>query len=102
MWLAAPDTQGVLTLRAVALPALDGAAASTAALGDVDSDGDLDLYVSVLGAPDQLLLNDGSSNFADPGQWLGAVGSTAVAFGDLDGDDLPDLFVAAYTAAHRL
>jgi hypothetical protein len=66
--------------------------------GDVDGDGDLDLYVTNLG-PDRLLLNDGAARFTeataaaglgDP-RWTGA----ATFFdADLDGD--LDLYVAGY------
>jgi hypothetical protein len=65
-----------------------------AALGDLDGDGDLDLFAAVI-APrqgrntdpaDRVLINDGSGGFTDSGQRLGETDSTAVALGDLDGD----------------
>jgi len=68
------------------------------AAGDYDNDGDVDLYVTNLGA-NALLQNDGSGRFEnvasaagvdDPG-W-----STAAAFLDLDNDDDLDLFVVNY------
>ncbi len=65
--------------------------------GDVDADGDLDLFVTNWG-PDVLLLNDGRAafeaadapNLADP-RW-----TTGATFFDADGDDDLDLFVTGY------
>ena len=72
-----------------------------AALGDLDGDGDLDVFAAVLaprlggesGHPDLVLLNDGQGNFTDSGQRLGNRSSTAVALGDLDGDGDLDALV---------
>ena len=76
------------------LPALEGLAMRGAALGDLDSDGDLDLFAAVIAPPegrnrnpaDRVIFNDGAGNFSDSGQRLGETDSTAVALGDLDGD----------------
>ena len=76
------------------------------ALGDLDGDGDIDVFVAndnaVIDAqgdlernqPDRIWLNDGAGHFLDSGQRLGEFPSTAVALGDLDGDGDPDAFVA--------
>ena len=83
------------------ISALDGLAMCAAALGDLDGDGDLDLFAAVI-APrqgrntdpaDRVLTNDGSGDFADSGQRLGETDSTAVALGDLDGDGDLDALV---------
>ncbi|MCA9972496.1 MAG: VCBS repeat-containing protein [Anaerolineales bacterium] len=84
------------------LPALDGLALRDAALGDLDGDGDLDLFAAVIAPPeganrdprDRVLLNDGAGSFTDAGQRLGAADSTAVALGDVDGDGDLDALVA--------
>lgn len=70
---------------------------NAAALGDVNGDGFIDAFVangqstfadgSVRSkVPNTIWLNDGSGQFSDNGERLGAEESTAVALGDLDGD----------------
>lgn len=76
-------------------PALDGANNLTSSWGDIDSDGDFDLFVGSYGSPSLLYRNvnqqfeqiDGSPVSADNQQ---AVGS---AFGDYDNDRDLDLLV---------
>ncbi len=70
-----------------------------AAAADVDSDGDLDLFVSAVG-PDRLFINEGK-RFVDRSREAGfwksdAAFSTSVAFDDYDRDGDPDLFVCRY------
>ena len=66
-----------------------------AACGDVDGDGDTDLYLTAVG-PNVLLLNDGEGRFtpsefaADP-RW-----GTSACFFDGDGDGDLDLYVTNY------
>ncbi|HSM55496.1 MAG TPA: VCBS repeat-containing protein [Candidatus Sulfomarinibacteraceae bacterium] len=98
---------GASTSRPVTIDALQGLALRDAALGDLDGDGDLDLFGAVI-APaqgynhnpaDRVLFNDGAGNFTDSGQRLGASDSTAVALGDVDGDgDLDALVGKSYGA----
>jgi hypothetical protein len=81
-------------------------------LGDLDGDGDLDVYAATLpprggdyNSADRVLLNDGSGNFVDSGQRLmnarmaGTAGSGAVALGDLDRDGDLDALVATSSGA---
>ena len=66
--------------------------------GDVDNDGDPDLYVTNFG-PNRLFRNDGRGGFTDvaPAARVAADGwSTGCAFGDYDGDGWLDLYVAGY------
>ncbi|OGO72150.1 MAG: hypothetical protein A2Z49_11310 [Chloroflexi bacterium RBG_19FT_COMBO_56_12] len=73
---------------------------NTAALGDLDNDGDLDVYLAVtrpVGSqigPDEVWLNDGSGNFTDSGQRIGIASSNQANLADLDGDGDLDVFVA--------
>ncbi len=65
---------------------------------DVDNDGDLDLYVTRIGA-DALYLNDGHARFTEATSASGLANTawgTAAAFADADRDGDLDLFVANY------
>ncbi len=64
-------------------------------LGDLDADGDLDLFYSTFDAGQHVWLNDGSGIFTDTLQVLGTAVSRGMALGDLDGDGDLDAFVAA-------
>ena len=74
------------------------------ALGDVDGDEDLDVYVTnwlsqLIGDNDVIWENDGSGIFTDSGQNLGGITADNlhlnVALGDLDCDDDLDAFVVS-------
>lgn len=73
-------------------------------LGDLDIDGDLDIYVANDAGANHLYLNDGSGNLAESGLLRGvalddagvANGSMGVDLCDYNGDGLPDLWVANY------
>lgn len=75
----------------------EGVGMGTAA-GDIDNDGDLDLYVTYYG-PNRLYRNEGNGRFTDitavsgtkAGLW-----STSAMFTDIDRDGLADLFVTSY------
>jgi len=68
------------------------------ALGDLDSDGDLDALLGNNGQDNTVWLNDGSGAFTDSGQSLGSSTTNDVALGDLDGDGDLDAFIGTRSA----
>lgn len=75
------------------------------AAGDVDNDGDTDLFITCVGA-NRLFINDGRGRFSDQTTTAGVAGddaawSTAATFLDYDNDGLLDLFVANYVQWSR-
>jgi len=66
------------------------------ALGDVDDDGDLDVFVGNDG-PNEVGLNDGRAKFSGSGQTLGNAYTQVVALADLDNDGDLDAFVGNRT-----
>ncbi len=68
------------------------------AAGDVDGDGDIDLFVASFQS-NQLLLNDGSGHFTDASAQLPTVAGFALdcEMGDVDGDGDLDIVLASLT-----
>lgn len=64
-------------------------------LGDLDGDGDLDLYIGTVNdTPNLVYINDGAGVFSSNGQLLGSSRTTQVELGDLDNDGDLDAFIA--------
>jgi len=96
------DGRGVFTDVARAAGVRNDRYAKGVAAGDHDDDGDLDLYVSNIGA-NRLYRNDGRGGFADVAAEAGVLEpsgrSFACWFFDYDEDGRLDLWVSAYSAA---
>ena len=92
---------GTFTDVAAAAGVTNDAYAKGVTAGDYDNDGDMDLYVSNVGA-NRLFRNDGGLRFTDVAPQLGLEGplqrSFAPWFFDYDNDGDLDLFVGAYEA----
>lgn len=69
------------------------------ALGHLDGDDRLDLFVAQVSDPDLVFLNDPTQGFIDSGQLLGNASSKSVELADLNGDGFLDAFVAQVNGA---
>lgn len=65
------------------------------ALGDLDGDGDLDVFNANFSGGDTVWLNNGTGTFSDSGQGLASSDSRAVTLGDVDGDGDLDVYVVS-------
>jgi hypothetical protein len=89
------------------MDSLDGRPIREAAMGDVDGDGDLDVFAAVgkptMGTVDSLddliMLNDGTGMLAAYDQQLGNTDSTSIALGDVNGDGRLDALVGTSAGA---
>jgi hypothetical protein len=82
----------------------------TGAWADYDNDGNLDLYLGnesehTFSAPTQLFRNNGDGTFTDVAEAAGVretIFAKGAAWGDIDGDRYPDLFVSFAGGANRM
>ncbi len=79
----------------------------TAAMGDLDGDGDPDVVTGSWKSSPEIWLNDGKGNFSDSKIKLASLNISAVAIADLNGDGDLDMFVSTNTwpggdGKHRL
>jgi len=82
---------------------LGSSLSESVALGDLDSDGDLDAFVGNRAPfPDKVWWNNGVGIFADSGQSLNTGQSFRVALGDLDGDGDLDAFIADFGSSNTI
>ena len=76
-----------------------GVDATSAALVDLDGDGDLDLIVNSMGGGTFCFLNDGRGHFKDISKGCGLdsrKSRSSMAFADVNGDGLLDVYISAY------
>jgi len=69
----------------------------TAALADLDGDGDLDAVTGCWRSSLQIWLNDGKGTFTDSKIKLVSFNNSGLAIADMDGDGDLDLFVSTNT-----
>ncbi|MEM1417258.1 MAG: VCBS repeat-containing protein [Myxococcota bacterium] len=97
------DGDGTFTDRSAEWGLTDATFTGSAAMHDVDRDGDLDVYVTGYGQRDNHLLINTGSRLVDRTERMGAsfagdriAQATSAGFGDIDGDRWPDVCVVEW------
>jgi len=98
---------GFAQLTAIGAPWGNGSYATSAAFGDIDSDGIDELavsrYATALGGPRVIVYDDAQHTYATlkglGSEWGNGIYATSVAFGDADGDGVSELAVSRYALA---
>lgn len=107
IWINDSEEQGFVDGHDIPMDFLNGIPIREAALGDIDGDGNLDVFAAV-GKPtigktvslsDLLLLNDGTGTLTISDQQLGNTDSTSVALADVNGDARLDALVGTTNGA---
>jgi hypothetical protein len=107
VWINDGVNEGRLGGHIIPMDSLDGRPIRQVALGDVDGDGDMDVFAavgkptmgSVVSLDDLVLLNDGTGKLVLLDQPLGNTDSTSVALGDVNGDGRLDALVGSNPGA---
>lgn len=107
VWINDGRVKNLHTGHIFPMDSLDGKPIRETALGDLDGDGDLDVFAAV-GKPtmgtidamdDLILLNDGTGRLSTFDQQLGSTDSTSVALGDVNGDGRLEALVGTNSGA---
>jgi hypothetical protein len=75
-------------------PGMDSTWSEDLRIGDLDGDGDLDIFVAHRDEASTVWFNDGTGTFSTNGIDLGSAFVIGIALGDLDGDSDLDVFFA--------